>query len=115
MVWERVYSAQAITTQVGISDQDVWDAGRAASVKGDDIHAILELPKNTQREKFDDMFAHEQLVSTRVSPAHKLIIVENAQFRSEVVAVTDAGVHGAPALAERCLLLNLLQHYFDRQ
>ena len=115
MVWERVYSAQAITTQVGISDQDVWDAGRAASVKGDDIHAILELPKNTQREKFDDIFAHEQLVSTRVSPAHKLIIVENAQFRSEVVAVTDDGVHDAPALTKRCLLLNLLQHYFDRQ
>ena len=112
---ERVYSAQAITTQVGISDQDVWDAGRAASVKGDDIHAILELPKNTQREKFDDIFAHEQLISTRVSPTHKLIIVENTQFRSEVVAVTDDGMHDAPALMKRCLLLNLLQHYFDRQ
>ena len=100
---------------MGISDQDVWDAGRAAIVKGDDIHAILELPKNTQREKFDDMFADEQLVSTRVSPAHKLIIVENAQFRSEVVAVTYDGEHDAPALTKRCLLVNLLQHYFDRQ
>ena len=100
---------------MGISDQDVWDAGRAATVKGDDIHAILELPKNTQREKFDDTVTHEQLISTRVSPAHKLIIVENTQFHSKVIAVTNDGVHDAPALTKRCLLLNLLQHYFDRQ
>ena len=60
---------------MGIREQDVSNAGRAAIVKGGDIHAILELPKNTQRQKFDDIFAHEQLVSTRVSPAHKLIIV----------------------------------------
>ena len=100
---------------MGISDQDVRDAGRAANVKGDDIHAILELTKNIQREKFDDIFAHEQLGFARVSPAHKLIIIKNAQFHSEVVAVTDDGMHDAPGLTKRCLLLNLLQHFFDRQ
>lgn len=71
-------TAQAIAKQVGIIDQDVWDAGRAAVVKGDDIREILDLPEEKQRQRFDDIFAHDQLVFARVSPAHKLIIVENA-------------------------------------
>ena len=100
---------------MGISNQGVWDAGHAAIVKGNDIHAILELPKNTQREKFDDIFGHEQLVFTRVSPAHKLIIIKNAQFHNKVIAVTNDGVNDASALTKRCLLLILLQLYFDRR
>ena len=38
-------TAQAIAKQVGIIDQDVWDAGRAAVVKGDEIRDILDLPE----------------------------------------------------------------------
>ena len=106
-------TAQAIAKQVGIIDQDVWDAGRAAVVKGDDIREIMDLPDNQQKQRFDDIFSHEQLVFARVSPAHKLIIVENAQFRGEVVAVTGDGVNDAPALKKgKGLIASICSFYF---
>ncbi|GMH44219.1 hypothetical protein BSKO_12153 [Bryopsis sp. KO-2023] len=92
-------TAQAIAKQVGIIDQDHWDSGHATVVKGDDIRSWMELSDTSaQQAKWDEALSHEQIVWARVSPAHKLLIVENAQRRGEVVAVTGDGVNDAPAL-----------------
>eukprot|EP00951_Prasinocladus_malaysianus_P022314 scaffold186521_cov43-Prasinocladus_malaysianus.AAC.1 len=92
-------TAQAIAKQVGIIDQDKWDAGKATVVKGDDIRDWMEIEDVDERTaKWDEALSHEQIVFARVSPAHKLLIVENNQRRGEVVAVTGDGVNDAPAL-----------------
>jgi len=92
-------TAQAIAKQVGIIDQDKWDEGKAAVVRGDDIRDIMEIEDlDARTAKWDEALSHEQIVFARVSPAHKLLIVENNQRRGEVVAVTGDGVNDAPAL-----------------
>nr|CAI99406.1 P-type ATPase [Flabellia petiolata] len=92
-------TALAIAKQVGIIDQEKWDAGKAAVVKGDDIRGWMDMPDAAaQKAEWDKALSHEQIVWARVSPAHKLLIVENAQLRGEVVAVTGDGVNDAPAL-----------------
>ncbi|KAI8105250.1 hypothetical protein M9435_000418 [Picochlorum sp. BPE23] len=92
-------TALAIAKQVGIIDQDKWDAGKALVVKGDDIREWMEISDPVERQnKWDWALDHEQIVFARVSPAHKLLIVENCQRRGENVAVTGDGVNDAPAL-----------------
>lgn len=92
-------TAQAIAKQVGIIDQEKWDEGKATVVKGDDIRAWMDIVDPVeQKAQWDKALSHEQIVWARVSPAHKLLIVENAQLRGEVVAVTGDGVNDAPAL-----------------
>ena len=92
-------TALAIAKQVGIIDQEKWDAGKALVVKGDDIRQWMDIEDPMERQaKWDWALDHEQIVFARVSPAHKLLIVENCQRRGENVAVTGDGVNDAPAL-----------------
>jgi sodium/potassium-transporting ATPase subunit alpha len=92
-------TALAIAKQVGIIDEDKWEAGKALVVKGDDIREWMDIEDPMERQaKWDWALDHEQIVFARVSPAHKLLIVENCQRRGENVAVTGDGVNDAPAL-----------------
>ena len=92
-------TAAAIAKQVNIITQENLDNGSAIVVKGDDIRAWTEIEDQVeQRKKWDWALDHKQIVWARVSPAHKLLIVENCQRRGEIVAVTGDGVNDAPAL-----------------
>jgi len=92
-------TAQAIAKSVGIIDEHVMKAGNATVIKGDDIREWEAITDPAARQaKWDTALSHQQIVFARVSPAHKLQIVENNQRRGEVVAVTGDGVNDAPAL-----------------
>lgn len=92
-------TAQAIARKVGIIDAEVYDAGNAMIVSGDMIRDWEEISDPAiKQKKWDDALDHQQLVFARVSPAHKLLIVEHNQRRGEIVAVTGDGVNDAPAL-----------------
>ncbi|KAL4422112.1 hypothetical protein ABPG77_003397 [Micractinium sp. CCAP 211/92] len=92
-------TAQAIAKQIGIIDEDKYAQGKAIVVKGDDIRGWMDIPDPEARQaRWDWALGHQQIVFARVSPAHKLLIVENCQRRGENVAVTGDGVNDAPAL-----------------
>mmetsp|Transcript_503 Transcript_503/g.1740 ORF Transcript_503/g.1740 Transcript_503/m.1740 type:complete len:1169 (+) Transcript_503:286-3792(+) len=93
-------TAQAIAKQVGIFDQSVLDAGKAKVVVGDDIRDLMNIEDEAERDRqWLEILSYEQLVFARVSPKHKLYIVDhNRRLRGEVVAVTGDGVNDAPAL-----------------
>mmetsp|Transcript_18105 Transcript_18105/g.45586 ORF Transcript_18105/g.45586 Transcript_18105/m.45586 type:complete len:1179 (-) Transcript_18105:1049-4585(-) len=92
-------TAKAIANEIGILDEEVHKAGRGTVCTGDDIRNIMELPtEEEQIAAWDKVLAHEQIVFARVTPAHKLMIVENCQRHGHIVTVTGDGVNDAPAL-----------------
>jgi Ca2+-transporting ATPase len=76
-------TAAAVARQVGLGD--------AEPVTGDDV----------ERMDDDALIAAigRATVFARISPAHKLRIVETARARGDLVAVTGDGINDAPALA----------------
>ncbi|GLI63034.1 hypothetical protein VaNZ11_005895 [Volvox africanus] len=93
-------TARAIAEQIGILDAEVLQRGKGKVVTGDDIRTLMEIQDDAKREAAWDeiLIKNEQIVFARVTPAHKLLIVENNQRLKRIVAVTGDGVNDAPAL-----------------
>ncbi|KXZ52251.1 hypothetical protein GPECTOR_10g882 [Gonium pectorale] len=93
-------TAAAIAEQIGILDRDKLESGKGKVVTGDDIRQLMDIEDDVARTAAWDniLLRHEQIVFARVTPAHKLLIVENNQRLKRVVAVTGDGVNDAPAL-----------------
>ncbi|KAG2500240.1 hypothetical protein HYH03_001818 [Edaphochlamys debaryana] len=93
-------TARAIAEQIGILDLEVLKSGKGRVVTGDDIRDLMNIEDDHEREAaWDDiLLTNQQIVFARVTPAHKLLIVENNQRLKNVVAVTGDGVNDAPAL-----------------
>ncbi|GLC38270.1 hypothetical protein PLESTM_000706100 [Pleodorina starrii] len=93
-------TAKAIAEQIGILDPGAEAEGKGRVVTGDDIRTLMDIEDDTKREAaWDDiLLRNQQIVFARVTPAHKLLIVENNQRLKQVVAVTGDGVNDAPAL-----------------
>jgi len=77
-------TARAIASQIGLLRADA------------EVHAGIELDKLSDDE-LNQMVAQTD-VFARVSPAHKVRIVEAFRARDEIVAMTGDGVNDAPAL-----------------
>ncbi len=81
---DHVITAQAIAARIGIADQD------PAALTGATVETLSE------RELRDRVGSVS--IYARVSPEHKLRIVQALQANGEVVALTGDGVNDAPAL-----------------
>ena len=80
-------TARAIASQIGLLRADA------------EVHAGVELDQMSDDE-LNQMVAKTD-VFARVSPAHKVRIVEAFRARDEIVAMTGDGVNDAPALEAR--------------
>lgn len=82
---DHLATAQHIARQIGICDGN-------GAVSGTDIDGMDE-------SEFDKVVADVD-VFARVSPAHKLRLVQSLQRQGQVVAMTGDGVNDAPALKQ---------------
>ncbi|MDP4007725.1 MAG: cation-translocating P-type ATPase [Candidatus Peregrinibacteria bacterium] len=70
------------------------------NIVGDDFHIITGqmLDKLSVTKLKQEFKKHEYIIFARVSPSHKLKVVDTLKKMGEVVAVTGDGVNDAPAL-----------------
>jgi P-type Ca2+ transporter type 2C len=78
-------TAAAIALEIGLHEV------RPTILTGHELDALSD-------SELDLMLAHPDLLFARVSPEHKLRLVEAFQRRHDIVAVTGDGVNDAPAL-----------------
>ncbi|MBU2580721.1 MAG: cation-transporting P-type ATPase [Alphaproteobacteria bacterium] len=86
---DHVATASAISNQVGIHSN-----GRAAGIDGTRLDDLFAAGSDGQEE------IHLSNVFARVTPEHKLRLVERMQQAGEIVAMTGDGVNDAPALRQ---------------
>uniref|UniRef100_A0A914CEV4 Cation-transporting P-type ATPase N-terminal domain-containing protein n=1 Tax=Acrobeloides nanus TaxID=290746 RepID=A0A914CEV4_9BILA len=83
-------TATAIAKQIGLIEEKL----------GVPDYAILHGEKisNLSEKEWDDVLSKNAVVFARTTPEQKLLIVEQAQKRKQVIAMTGDGVNDAPAL-----------------
>ena len=81
---DHKFTAMAIARQMGIASED------SLSITGSEINEMTE-------EQLSDI-VEKVAVFARVSPEHKLRIVDALKKRGHIVAMTGDGVNDAPAL-----------------
>jgi magnesium-transporting ATPase (P-type) len=107
---------QPLAQESGGQDEDLVALVRVVMVTGDDVRTAAavgreiglcgdhpQLVTGAELDTMDDarlsvMLDSEEVLFARVTPEHKLRLVEFYQRRGEVVAVTGDGVNDAPAL-----------------
>lgn len=103
----EVSAALAACRQAGVRVVMVTgDHGLTAAAIGQEIGLHQQPPRiitgaeldRTDEKQLQDLLAQEEILFARVTPEHKLRLVEAMQRRGAVVAVTGDGVNDAPAL-----------------
>ncbi|MBP7867005.1 MAG: cation-transporting P-type ATPase [Acidobacteria bacterium] len=84
---DHAVTAAAIARQIGIGE---GEAGGPKALSGRDLDGLADAELIEAADRVD--------VFARVSPEHKLRLVEGLQARGNVVAMTGDGVNDAPAL-----------------
>jgi len=82
---DHLVTARAIGKQLGIGGEAV------EAVEGEELQSLSD-------DEVDDLLDRGVEIYARVSPEHKLRMVQHLRERDEVVAVTGDGVNDAPAL-----------------
>jgi Ca2+-transporting ATPase len=82
---DHLVTARAIGRQLGIGGEG------AQAVEGSELQTLSD-------DEVDDLLDRGVAIFARVSPEHKLRMVQRLRARDEVVAVTGDGVNDAPAL-----------------
>ncbi|MBU2431113.1 MAG: HAD-IC family P-type ATPase, partial [Proteobacteria bacterium] len=80
---DHPFTAVAIAGQLGITDTDTF-------LTGQDLEKMTEEERNLRIPQIS--------VFARVSPSHKMIIIDVLQKQHEIVSMTGDGVNDAPAL-----------------
>uniref|UniRef100_A0A914C717 Cation-transporting P-type ATPase N-terminal domain-containing protein n=1 Tax=Acrobeloides nanus TaxID=290746 RepID=A0A914C717_9BILA len=84
-------TATAIARQIGLIEDKPDVAPDYAILHGEQI-------SNLSEKEWDDILSKNAVVFARTTPEQKLLIVEQAQKRKQVIAMTGDGVNDAPAL-----------------
>ncbi len=85
-------TAMAVARELGQLDNEALQAGKTMALSGVELDRLSD-------EEFEGV-VEDIVVYARVSPEHKLRIVNAWQKRGEVVAMTGDGVNDAPALKQ---------------
>jgi Ca2+-transporting ATPase len=95
---DHAVTAAAIGRQIGILQREPESSGSASGERREDPPVLTSRDLEQLSDEGLIAAANQTAVFARVSPEHKLRLVEALQARGQVVAMTGDGVNDAPAL-----------------